>query len=337
MATAAERVRRLVDRRGAVQNRDVAAGLGVSPATAHRLLQALVLGGVLERHGKGRAARYRLRALRRRFRREGLDEHRVWQDVATEIARIRPLDPDAARSLAYAASEIVNNAVDHSGGRTVEVAVAFEEGGTTVATVRDDGIGVFRRVCEDFGYATPHDAIVQLEKGKLTSDPQRHSGEGLFFSSKAVTRFRLESQGVAWIVDNEIQDSGIGPSEVRRGTRVRLEMVAGLVPRLEDVFATYTDPDTLRFTRTRATIKLAALGAVLVSRSEAKRLVARLTDFAHVTLDFSGVEVVGQGFCDEVFRVFAGVHPQVTLEPVGMTDTVAFMVARARAAASRPA
>ena len=93
----------------------------------------------------------------------------------------------------------------------------------------------------------------------------------------------------------------------------------------------------LRFTRTRATIKLATLGTVLVSRSEAKRLVARLTDFRHATLDFSGVDVVGQGFCDEVFRVFARAHPEVTLEPVGMNDTVAFMVGRARAAAAAPA
>jgi hypothetical protein len=59
---------------------------------------------------------------------------------------------------------------------------------------------------------------------------------------------------------------------------------------------------------------------------------ARLTDFRHVTLDFSGVEMVGQGFCDEVFRVFARAHPEVALEPVGMNDAVTFMVARARAA-----
>jgi hypothetical protein len=197
-------------------------------------------------------------------------------------------------------------------------------------------VGVFRRVCEDFGYATPQDAIVQLEKGKLTSDPTRHSGEGLFFSSKSVTRFRLESQGVAWIVDSQVGDSGIGPSDAGRGTRVRLETVPGHVPRLEDVFASYTDPETLRFTRTRTTIKLAALGTTLVSRAEAKRLVARLRNFRNVTLDFSGIEVVGQGFCDEVFRVFARAHPEVALEPVGMNDTVAFMVARARAAAAMP-
>jgi STAS-like domain of unknown function (DUF4325) len=80
-----------------------------------------------------------------------------------------------------------------------------------------------------------------------------------------------------------------------------------------------------------ATIKLAALGSALVSRSEARRLVDRLTEFTHVTLDFSGVEIVGQGFCDEVCRVFARAHPQVTIEPVGMNEAVAFMVARARA------
>jgi anti-sigma regulatory factor (Ser/Thr protein kinase) len=331
--TAADRVRHLVDQRGWVQNRDVAAALRVSSATAHRLLQALVLSGVLERREKGRAARYGLRTLRRRFRLEGLDEHRAWSDIAARIAAIRPLDPGATTNLAYAVSEMLNNAVDHSGGRTVTVTVSFAQRGTTVVTVQDDGVGVFRRVGEDFGYATPEDAIVQLEKGKLTSDPERHSGEGLFFTSKAVTRFRLESQGVAWVVDNAIPDSGIGPSDVRRGTRVLLEIEPGQVPRLEDVFAAYTDPDTLRFLRTRATIRLAGFGKALVSRSEARRLVARLPEFTHVTLDFAGVDVVGQGFCDEVFRVFASRHPEVTLEPVGMNDPVAFMVARARAAA----
>jgi hypothetical protein len=82
-----------------------------------------------------------------------------------------------------------------------------------------------------------------------------------------------------------------------------------------------------------STYKLGALGSALVSRAEAKRLTERLTDFRHVTLDFSGVEVVGQGFCDEVFRVFARRHPEVALEPVGMSEAVSFMVGRARTSA----
>src|SRR5439155_1073510 len=88
-----------------------------------------------------------------------------------------------------------------------------------------------------------------------------------------VTRFRLESGALAWIVDIQIRDSAVGPSAVRRGTRVELTVVRGHTPRLEDVFRAYTDPETLRFTRTRATVKLAALGTALVSRSEAKAVV----------------------------------------------------------------
>ncbi len=326
-----DRLRRLVEKRGEVANRDVVAELGVSAATSHRLLQALTTAGVLERRGAGRSARYRLRAIRRRFRVAALEESRAWQEVLAQIARIRPLGEALGQSLRYAATEMINNAIDHSGGRWVEVRVDFAAAATTVVTVADDGVGVFRRVCEDFGFASPQDAIVQLEKGKLTSDPARHSGEGLFFTSKVVTRFRLESQGVAWVVDNRVGDSGMGPSQVRKGTEVTLLVAEGQTPRLEEVFSAFTDPETLRFMRTRSTIKLAAFGAELVSRSEAKRLIARLPEFAHAVLDFSGVDVVGQGFCDEVFRVFARQHPEVTLEAVGMNDSVRFMVERARA------
>ncbi len=330
MKTAAEKIRALVDRRGEVANRDVAHALGVSAATAHRLLRSLVVAGMLERGGKGPAARYRFRRLRRQFPTRGLEEDRVWSEVAHEIARIRPLAEEESRSLQYAATEVINNAVEHSRARRVEVAAAFPEGGSTRVTVRDAGVGVFRRICEDFGFASAHDAIIQLEKGKLTSDPSRHSGEGLFFSSKAVSGFRLESQKVAWIVDNIVGDSAIARSGAGRGTLVTLEVVRGRTPRLVDVFAAYTDPETLRFTRTRATVKLGTYGKALVSRSEARRLVEGFLKFTHVTLDFSGVEVVGQGFCDELFRVFARAHREVALEPVGMNEAVTFMVARAR-------
>jgi anti-sigma regulatory factor (Ser/Thr protein kinase) len=331
MAEAAERVRALVEQRGEVANRDVAAALAVSPATSHRLLRALVLAGVLERRGQGPAARYRFRRVRHRHRLAGLEEDRVWQRLAADIAQTRPLAAHEGQSLQYAVSEVVNNAIDHSRGRMVEVAVEFAAAGATIVTVRDDGVGVFRRLCEDFGFPSPQEAIVELEKGKLTSDPARHSGEGLFFTSKAVSQFRLESQGLAWIVDNLVGDTAIGVSVVRKGTQVVLTVLPGRTPRLEEVFRAYTDPEVLRFARTRTTIRLSSLGPSLISRSEARRVVQRLTDFTHAVLDFSGVDVVGQGFCDEVFRVFARRHPEVTLEPVGMNDAVAFMVARARA------
>jgi anti-sigma regulatory factor (Ser/Thr protein kinase) len=335
MADRSERLRRLVEERGTVANRDVAAYLAVSPATSHRLLRAFVTSGVLERVGKGRAARYRFARVRQRFRLTGLDESSAWEKVERRINTIRPLDRTEAVSLAYAASEVINNSIDHSGGTWVEVSATFGKGGSIEVRLLDDGIGALRRICEDFSYPSPQEAIVQLEKGKLTSDPANHSGEGLFFSSKAVSRFRLESQGVAWVVDNLVRDSSIGSSDLRKGTRVTLEVIPGRVPRLTEVFAEYTSAEDLEFDKTRTTIKLAAMGARLISRSQAKRVVRRLENFDRAVLDFTAIDMVGQGFCDEVFRIFARRHPEIEIEACGMNENVAFMVARARAAAAR--
>ena len=64
--------------------------------------------------------------------------------------------------------------------------------------------------------------------------------------------------------------------------------------------------------RASACVKLGALGTGLVSRSEARRLLKRVTEFTHVTLDFSGVDVVGQGFCDEI----SGYSPEAIPRPL---------------------
>jgi hypothetical protein len=75
-------------------------------------------------------------------------------------------------------------------------------------------------------------------------------------------------------------------------------------------------------------VNLVEFGTELISRSEAKRVAARLDAFDEVELDFRGVQYVGQGFVDDLLRGWAGQHPQVTLSPVNMYDEVRFMVER---------
>ena len=54
----------------------------------------------------------------------------------------------------------------------------------------------------------------------------------------------------------------------------------------------------------------------LVSRSQGRRLMAGLEKFQDVVLDFAGVAGIGQGFADEVFRVWRIDHPAVSLRPI---------------------
>jgi anti-sigma regulatory factor (Ser/Thr protein kinase) len=226
----------------------------------------------------------------------------------------------------YTLTEMVNNAIDHSGGTHV-VVVVTSRGEDIEVTVLDDGVGAYAHLRDVLGLGELTDALLELSKGKRTTDPARHTGEGVFFTSKAVGVFRLESNGIAWTVDNRRSDQAVGDSRITRGTRVRLTVSRTATRDVSDVFREFTDEDH-RFYRSRTSVKLAQIGVLFVSRSEARRLLIGLEAFSEVELDFAGVDEVGQGFADEVFRVWQRSHVATRLTPVGMSPMVEFMVRR---------
>ena len=90
------------------------------------------------------------------------------------------------------------------------------------------------------------------------------------------------------------------------------------------------DDEQPLITVTDIPLQLAEYGTdLLISRSQAKRILARLELFEEVFLDFSGVEEIGQAFADEIFRVYATAHPGVKLTPIHANDNVTRMIRRA--------
>ena len=71
----------------------------------------------------------------------------------------------------------------------------------------------------------------------------------------------------------------------------------------------------------------------LVSRSQAKRLLARVEQFRTVRLDFIRIDVIGPAFADEIFMVFALRHPDVELIAIYANADVERMIARAKSSA----
>lgn len=254
-----------------------------------------------------------------------LQEDAVWRDVAVDLLQDR-LSPEGRSTASYAFTEMLNNAIDHSAAESVRVGVwasRFE----IRFEIADDGRGALPHLQERLHLEDAYDALVELTKGKTTTDPERHTGEGIFFTSKSVDVFTLESAGLRWTVDNVRQDQAVGGSDVQAGTRVRWEMDPATTASIADVFGAYTDDDQ-QFTKTRTVVRLFGFGVRFVSRSEAKRLMRGLERFKEVVVDFAGVEEVGQGFVDEVLRVWPRQHPETVVTAVGMTGPVEFMVRR---------
>lgn len=207
----------------------------------------------------------------------------------------------------------------------------------TQVVIGDDGVGTFRTLLEymsENGWDNPRegDALVELYKGKITSNPSCHSGEGIFFSSKMLDEFTLWS-------DNQIFKRGVGMSDQvirthllsyasriqKIGTLVRMKLENETERSITEVFHMYTDVEQ-GFIKTSIPIKAACINGEPVARSQARRICGRLETFKEVVLDFEDVEFIGQGFADELFRVYATAHSEVILCPINVVPDVERMI-----------
>ena len=323
----------------AEEGRGVAARLtaefGLSRQVVSGHLQALLRSQQVAAEGSTRARVYRLTTLHETllsYPRKDLREDVVWQAVfAPAVADL----PENVRDIwRYGVTEMVNNAIDHSGSAQVHVGVrrnaVFTDG-----WVADDGEGIFLKIQRALGLYDPREAILELAKGKLTTDPVHHSGEGIFFASKVFDAYDIRSARLHFMHDHDRLDVLMERPADAPGTLVVMRLDNHSPRTAKSVFDEFAAPEEYTFVKTVVPVRLAQYeGEKLVSRSQAKRLYQRFERFRHVVLDFDGVAEIGQGFADELFRVFAQAHPSVVLAPINMTTAVSQMVSRAQANAS---
>ena len=95
------------------------------------------------------------------------------------------------------------------------------------------------------------------------------------------------------------------------------------------IFDQYNSGDDYGFTKTVVPVRMAQYGEdKLISRSQARRVLARVELFKTVLFDFKEVETIGQAFADEIFRVFAMQHPEIQLVPIHANSETKRMIAR---------
>lgn len=310
----------------------LAAEFDLSRQVANNHLQALLRSGQVSAQGNTRARVYRLvnvHEAMRSYPRAGLREDIVWREIfAPACAGLRENVRDIWR---YGVTEMVNNAIDHSDSLQVHVGVR-RNALHTDAWVADDGVGIFLKIQRAFNLYDAREAILELAKGKLTTDPEHHSGEGIFFVSKVFDVFDIRSGRLHFMHDDGTLDMPMERPADAPGTLVLMRLANDSPRTAKSVFDEFATPEEYTFAKTIVPVRLAQYeGEKLVSRSQAKRLSQRFERFRHVVLDFEGVAEIGQAFADELFRVFAMAHPAVVLAPINMTSAVASMVSRAKA------
>jgi biotin operon repressor len=315
-------------------SRKAAEKFGITRQAVNKHLQKLMSERSLSETGHTRNRSYRLAAkLEWRGRYligQGLAEDVVWTNDILPVIGDQP--ENVLDMWRFCFTEMFNNAIDHSGGTEINVHI-LRTAIDTEMSISDDGIGIFKKIQTALGLLDERHAILELSKGKLTTDPQKHTGEGIFFTSRMTDSFDILSGGVYlghtfgneedWIMERE---------KFGNGTTVFLKISNHTCRTLTKIYDQYAPgSDDYGFNKTVVPVRLAQYGNdKLVSRSQAKRLLARVELFKVVIFDFTDVNTIGQAFADEIFRVFANEHPGIELVPIRANSAVTRMIERAK-------
>ena len=287
----------------------------VTRATIGRHLKRLVETGWLQRDG-GRRPAWRpglQREVTTDYAIAGLDEHTPW---ARDVLPVLSLTPEAARLAQHVFGELLNNAIDHSEGTMVTISVRQTPSHLHML-ISDDGRGIFHQLAQRAGLDDAQQAALELAKGRLTTQPARHGGRGLFFVARMVDAINLQSDGQVLSWRGNAQTVQFRSHPLRRpGTTVFASLALDTHMRPSDAYGAYgSEESPLDFSRTRVPLRmLTDQGIGLDSRAQASWVVSRLELFATAELDFDGVDDIGPSFIDEVFRVYAAAHPELNLE-----------------------
>lgn len=291
----------------------------------------LVEQGELVAEGKTRNRRYRLAEDKKTFSfpLDGLGEDRVWRE---DIAPNMPDMPDNAGEIwGYGFTEMLNNAIDHSDGKAVKISL-YRTPVSCRILILDDGVGIFRQIQQKLQLEDESHAVLELSKGKLTTDPERHTGEGIFFSSRLFDEFFILSGDMFFSHQDNRSEDWLLTGEPEQGTCVSMTLQNAASRTLKEVFDEFTSDEDYGFNKTVISVSLAVYGnESLVSRSQAKRLLARTDRFKTVVFDFDGIEKIGQAFADEMFRVFRNAHPDISVLSINTKPEVQRFIGRAMA------
>lgn len=235
----------------------------------------------------------------------------------------------------YGFTEMLNNAKDHSGGTTIQIH-AIKTAINTEVYITDNGVGIFKKIQNALNLLDERHAVLELSKGKLTTDPKRHTGEGIFFSSRIFDSYAIASgQTFFGHRFGQIEDWILEANKLEMGTTVQMKLSNHTARTVKKIFDQFTSEEDYGFNKTVVPVALAQYGNdKLISRSQAKRVLARVDLFKIVLFDFEKVPTIGQAFADEIFRVFPKEHPQIEIHATHANSEVKRMIERAKAGAA---
>ncbi|MFW6172745.1 MAG: ATP-binding protein, partial [Elusimicrobiota bacterium] len=297
-----------INNQASVKTSNIMEETGFSRTYITRILGELQEEGKIIRVGKAnrthyvkaekeklKKARKAIKDIHLTLKNENLLEDIILNKIQKETGIFIDLAQNIEEILEYTFTEILNNAIEHSGSEKIKIKMNRDKEKVRFI-IEDFGIGIFKNIRQKKNLNNDLEAIQDLLKGKQTTAPKEHSGEGIFFTSKAADVLTIRGINKKVIFNNLIEDVFIYDTKQKKeGTRVVFIINLDSKQSLKEIFRQFTG-EGFAFKKTEVKVDLFNIGEKFISRSQARRIVTGLNKFEKIFLDFKDIKTVGQGF-----------------------------------------
>jgi biotin operon repressor len=306
---------------------------GISKQAVNKHLLNLEKDGYLIANGTTRNKTYKLGEIRSYSKFINIDKNTDEFDIYNNdfYWLVEHLNKNIEEIIEWGFTEILNNVKDHANAKHTIINLVIDKNIAYLA-IFDNGVGIFNNIKKHKKIMSDKQILLELSKGKLTTDSENHTGLGIFWSAKAFDKFAIITNNKVYHLRTDLKrniDNIINKSfdyKFEKGTGILMAIDLSSKTRLKSLFDNFAPQPDCNFNTTILNLSLISERQRLVSRSQAKQVVNRLEEFKFITFDFQDINSIGQGFADEIFRVFWNKYPELKLDWVNTNNDIEKMI-----------
>src|SRR4030042_1338186 len=241
-----EKIYNYIKNSKSVRSNELIKILGMSRQAVHKHLKKLIEEKRIFKHETTKAAFYTLpsknntikRVFSRTLKLKDLEEHVIFREADIFLNLQKKAKNNVYGIMNYAFTELLNNAIEHSKSQLCEIEITVHQYRYTVR-IRDYGIGIFHSIYKKYNLRYEEAAVGELIKAKTTTIPEKHTGEGIFFTSKACDKLTFRSHKIYFVFDTIKDDLYVEEKRNFRGTEALFSIEKNSKRQLEDIFDLY--------------------------------------------------------------------------------------------------
>ena len=301
---------------------------GISRQAIHKHMNNLISAKKVIAHGNTKGRYYQLMPMVNFSKTIDINNGTTQEILKNFVSiHLKSLPLNIQEIFEFSVGALLNNIFDHASALKIylKIYITHEQAHFILA---DNGIGIFDHIRSGLSLTSNELAALELAKGDLTTDSNRHSGGELNTIIKLFDLVTIDSSGKSLKYSNYDDDWQIAYSLQQKGTRIHLQIEPSSKRTCATIFNRIFKSEEKKI---KIPLNLLDISEykIVNSRSQAKSVLRNIQKFKKIEFDFNKIDLIGPAFADELVRNVKSKNKTASIEWINCNKTVDLLMKRA--------